>query len=269
MSKRKIVVRLFGGLGNQMFQYAFGRRVAIENNAELMLDVISGFRDDFYKRKYCLNNFLIKENFADKGDLPKLRIIHSESNKLYGKMIRYINKHLTFYNNYEVYERSIKYDKSIIKQYEKAYFIGYWQDEKYFKPIEEIIRNEFVLRSEMNDESKKTAEEINSYESVGIHLRKQLNIYKKKYVDLPLDYYLKAIEHIGKYYENIKLYIFSDSPVWAKENFKSKFPLHFVTHNSDINNHEEMRLLSYCKHQIIANSTFSWWAAWLNKNEKK
>lgn len=277
MNQKKIIVRLFGGLGNQMFQYAFGRRIAIESGSELKLDIISGFRGDFYKRYYSLDNFFIKENFADKDDLPKFRIRHSESNKFHGKIIRFINKHVPFGRNYEIYEKTLNYDKRIVKPYTKAYFIGYWQDEDYFKPIEEIIRKEFIIKHIIQGENLKLAEEINSCQSVGIHLRRLhgtsnghvLYSHKNKYGDLSLDYYSKAIEFIGRNFENIKLFIFSDSPDWAQNNFQTKLPIRFICHNNDSKNYEDMRLLSLCKHQVIANSSFSWWAAWLNSNKNK
>jgi len=272
-----VIVRLFGGLGNQLFQYALGRRIAIEKKMPLKLDIKSGFKGDFYGREYSLYHFNICENFAETKELPKFRLPHTESVKLNGKLIRFINRLLPFNKGFEIHERSFKFDKSVFEKRDKYYLIGYWQNEKYFDSIRDILLDDLTLKVPLSNKSLDVSKLISSSNSVGLHIRRYQGNIKNSTLSkhqnihgiLSLSYYKNAIELMTKKLEKPHFFIFSDDHEWVLENFPFQVPHTFVFHNSDKKNYEDLALLSYCKHQIIANSSFSWWAAWLNRNSNK
>ena len=264
-----IIVKLKGGLGNQMFQYAFGRIVALESNSVLKLD-ITGFKDDkVFGRKYSIACFNIIKNIATEKDLKKLKILTGKS--YISKFIRLAIKIKPYYSRYVIYERKThKYDSRIFqKKYQNVYFDGYWQNEKYFKDIEDIIRKEFILKETLKNGNLNLANKIQDTNSASIHLRKYDDIPEDDMSMLSLNYYHKAVKYLSERFNNLHFFIFSDNPEWAKKTLKLSCPTTFVEHNKNDKDYEDLRLMSLCKHQIIANSSFSWWAAWLNENTDK
>lgn len=271
-----IIVKLKGGLGNQMFQYALGRRIALENNISLKLD-ISGFKHDVvYGRKYGLNYFNIIENIATEKDLKRATTLKSKN--YIGKFRRLITKMKPYYKRYMLYEQQqFEYDSKVIRKFRDFYIDGYWQNEKYFKDIADILRKEFTLKAKVEGKNIKLAERIRQTTSVGIHFRnyafvnsagklnnKDISIFGMK----SLEYYHNAVEYIRTKNSNLHLFVFSDDTNLAKRIIKLKYPTTFVS-ETDSKDCEEMQLMSLCKHQIICNSTFGWWAAWLNKKPDK
>lgn len=243
-----IITKLIGGLGNQMFQYGVGRRAALANNTELKLD-ITGYekQEGITPRRYTLNIFSIQADIA----------YDEEINKLKGK-----NRGLL----------SLFY-KKILKNNSNNYLEGYWQSEKYFKDIEKIIRKEFTFKHKPGVINQKMVDRIKNCNSVSIHIRRGDYIVDKKTNQVhgicDSDYYRRAIEYVTGKIKNPHFFIFSDDPAWAKQNFYPKFPCTYVSHNTGKKDYEDMRLMSLCKHNIIANSSFSWWGTWLNENKNK
>ena len=167
----------------------------------------------------------------------------------------------------------LTFHSEILNLPNNVYLNGYWQSEKYFNNIEDIIRKEITFKKEPNDLNKKHIDKIISANSVSVHIRRgdyMNNPSTKKKLGLCSDeYYFKAINYIAENIENIHFFIFSDEPQIAKNLLeKIKHPKTFIYNNND-NGSEDLRLMSYCKHNIIANSSFSWWGAWLNKNNNK
>ena len=150
-----------------------------------------------------------------------------------------------------------------------AYLMGYWQSEKYFQFIEAIIRADFVFKQAMSNSNQLIANQIEQSNAVSLHVR------RGDYANNPLtaathglcsmDYYMQAIQHIGECVYEPNFFIFSDDIVWVKENLKINFPCFYVDGNYGEESYNDMRLMSLCKHHIIANSSFSWWGAWLNQ----
>ena len=172
-----------------------------------------------------------------------------------------------------VVERQHEYRPLDLSGYQSSvHLIGYWQSEKYFKHIAREIRQEFCLRDAPTPENQRLLRCIATSESVGLHVR------RGDYVTNPqaaafhgtcgTEYYNKGIQFIANSTREPKLFIFSDDPVWAKENIKPDLETTFVSHNGDAP-WEDLRLLSACRHFIIANSTFSWWGAWLAPHGEK
>ena len=151
--------------------------------------------------------------------------------------------------------------------------MGSWISEKYFKDIEDIIRKEFTVKVPQTGRNRETAEMILNSESVSLHVRRGDYVtspeYREIYDICNLGYYERCIKYITDRVKSAHFFIFSDDSEWAKNNLKIPFPTTFVGHNNDKTNYEDLRLMSQCQHNIIANSSFSWWGAWLNANPGK
>ncbi len=270
-----VIVGLAGGLGNQLFQYAAGRRLALKNNVPLKLDNISWFPRDFYQREYSLKYFSIVENFADRGNcFPGLL------GKYKRKLLRKSNQWIEFSRRRYIEESASAFDKRLfdLRVARKIYLKGYWQSEKYFKDIETELREDLRFREEHDAANIELAKKICDTEAVCVHVRRLLGV--RNHED-PLDpshtksnfvcdeYYKHAIDRILSKVDRPHVFVFSDYPSWAKENIKVDCPVTFVTNNDGTKDYEDMWLMSQCKHFIIANSTFSWWGAWLGGYAEK
>lgn len=267
-----IIIKLIGGLGNQMFQYATGRRAAYINKTELKLDT-SWFNnpEGAIKRDYLLNVFNIKEIFASKQEIDKLKGKNKNLLVLFNKKFSKITK--PYYKQSCVVQRFFHFNKNILKVSNNIYLQGHWVSEKYFKEIEEIIRNEFIFKDKPDKANQKMISRIKNCDSVSIHIRRGDYVTDQKtnqfHGIIDLNYYFRSIEYITSKIKSPHFFIFSDDLQWAKQNLHLKFPCVYVNHNIGKKDYEDMRLMSYCQHNIIANSSFSWWGAWLNKNSDK
>ena len=266
-----IIVKLIGGLGNQMFQYAMARRIAYVHNVPLKLD-ITGF-NNYNKRDtprtYELKHLNIIEDFASKTEIDKFK-----TKKGFAGLISSFKKNSRpYYKRAYIREKSKSFDPNMLQVSINAYLEGYWTSEKYFSDIEDLIRREFTVKHKPDTINEQLAQTIRVFEAVSLHVR------RGDYVSNPqanrfhglcsLEYYYKGIDMLVEKLENPHFFVFSDDPKWAKKNLNIEFPAKFVTHNGPEKNYEDLRLMSLCKHNIIANSTFSWWGALLNKNPEK
>lgn len=261
-----IIVKLIGGLGNQLFQYALGRHLAHIHETELKLDV-AGF-ETYKLHSYSLDKFNIVENFATKEEIKKFIKYRKKNGRIW-----FLYNRLIADESMYVQERQFNFDPRVLRSKNSAYIDGFWQTEKYFKAIEEIIRKEFTLKTKISDYSAQIAGYINNANSVSIHIRRgdyATDEKTNKYHGLcSLEYYHEAIKEIAKKIDKPHFFIFSDDPEWAKKNLILDFPATYVDGNKSDKNYEDLYLMSLCKHQIIANSSFSWWGAWLNQNKNK
>jgi len=267
-----IITRLTGGIGNQMFQYAAGRRLAVKNNAELKLDV-GVFKNytDGTPRKYNLRAFNIAENFASEEEIRKLKNSKESALSLIKKKIGFKTSSLK--GKRFIAEKHFHFDPEILSLGNSVYLEGYWQSEKYFADIEDVIRKDFTVKIPPSEENQKMTEKIQSENSVSLHIRRGDYVADKKTNQFhgccSLDYYAEAAKIIGKKISNPHFFVFSDDIAWAKENLKLDYPMTFADINDDEHSFEDMRLMSLCRHHIIANSSFSWWEAWLNSDPEK
>jgi hypothetical protein len=257
-----IIVKFNGGLGNQLFQYATGKQLAIKNNTELKIDVTHFTGVDPIYRKYDLAPFNIEEKFASVNELEKF--IKKGVNKIIEKVLPYYKRSVITYKGYD-------FDPNILKVKNNSILDGYWQSEKYFKDIKDIIRKEYTLKYDPGEKFKEIIDIMSSCDSISLHIRRGDYLsgkFSKIYPTLPLKYYYNAISELIKKVPNPHFFIFTDDAEWAKENLNLKYSMTFVSglHYKD---HEELILMSNCKHNIIANSSFSWWGAWLNSNPEK
>ncbi|MEW5961408.1 MAG: alpha-1,2-fucosyltransferase, partial [Chloroflexota bacterium] len=261
---------LVGGLGNQLFQYAAGRRLSVLHQTPLKFDI---FAFKYYEgREYNLKPFCIQEAFATPDEVAK---ITGTDKKGLARFLFRVGKRLKPYYRRPVFsEPHIRpYDPNILKTLREIYLDGYWQTEKYFIDIQDVIRRELTVKIEPDPQSREIAEEIIRTNAVSIHVRRgdyvsssQIN---KVHGFLGLDYYRQCVRLIIEKVTNPHFFIFSDDPAWVVENLRLDYPTTYVTHNDASRNYEDLRLMSLCKHNIIANSSFSWWGAWLSSNPPK
>jgi hypothetical protein len=261
-----IIVRLIGGLGNQLFQYATARQLAFINNTQLKLD-ISGF-ETYKLHAYSLQNFKIQEGFATLEEVAKLK----PKGFLSKIILRIDARHRFPWRSWKI-ERHFHYDPHVLTLRGNIYLDGYWQSERYFKHIENIIRQELVVNTDLDSKNMATAQHIEATQSICLHIRR--GDYASNPVTLQLhgvcslEYYLAAANRIANGIDDPHFFIFSDDPVWAEKNLKLPYPYTLVSHNKADKNYEDLRLMSLCRHFIIANSTFSWWGAWLSSHPDK
>jgi len=267
-----IIVKLHGGLGNQMFQYAIGRKLSLLDKTELKLD-LSFLLDrtphsNFTYRDYNLNIFNLKIELATQEEI-NLFINYLDS-KIKRKIYTYL---FLGRNNKYIDEKQFTCDPDIFKLTGNLYLDGYWQTEKYFNDIKNILYNDFTIKIPQDEKNQEINKTIKNTNSVSIHIRRGDYIENKQIYNVhgicDLDYYYNCINLFLKKLKDPHFFIFSDDHRWAKENLKLDCPLTFVDHNDASKNYEDLRLMSQCRHNIIANSTFSWWGAWLNQNADK
>lgn len=258
-----IITKIYGGLGNQLFQYATGRAISKHFNTELALDITSF--ETYNLHKYGLDNFNINQKIASKNEIAKYI-----DNSILGKIVRKIS-HLSSRKYY--HEKTILYDKNVFLTSGNIYIDGYWQSEKYFLSIKDILLQELIAKNILSGENEKIADQIKNSQSISLHIRRgdyvSNLITNQKHGTCGLDYYEAAIQFIITKANHPHFFVFSDDPSWVIENLKINHPTTYINHNGVENNFEDIRLMSLCNHNIIANSTFSWWGAWLNKNENK
>lgn len=263
-----IITRLIGGLGNQLFQYALGRHLADIHRTELKLD-ISGFQT-YTLHKYSLGVFNIAENFATDEDVERLTArkagaLEKLHTGLFGRKPKRASTHIRE-------KKVFRFDKRILKSPDNVLLEGYWQSEKYFKAVSDILRKEFTVRSPQAGKDKEVADVMASKEAVCVHIRRGDYVTNEKTREVhgvcSLNYYSRCMDRMSETIKEPHFFVFSDDPRWARENVKHACPVTIVDHNNADRNYEDLRLMSQCKHYIIANSSFSWWGAWLNASEE-
>lgn len=264
-----ICVQLIGGLGNQMFQYACGRALAAKHQTDILLDGtiinVKIPRQNYTVRYYELDIFPIRAKLASENQLSKFRPslfykITRKFRKLGGLPIKINPSYLV--------EEQLSYNETINKASSNCCITGYWQSERYFKTIEQIIRQEFTFQLPLDNKNEEIANRVGSTNSVSIHIRRG-DYVTSAHALCSLAYYQNAIEYFGQQIVEPVFYIFSDDPEWVNANLIIKFPTEIVMGNIGKQSYVDMQLMSLCRHNIIANSSFSWWGAWLNSNPDK
>ena len=255
-----------GGLGNQMFQYAAGRALSLHHNTELKLDITSLASGG--KRKYELDCFNVKKHAkVIKGN--QVSNLLNTPNRGFLHRVKKIEKTEQQFTQY--FEPHFNFDISFFEKPDHSYLDGYWQSEKYFNKNKDAILEELRFKIPLKGENKKIAAIIKNNQSVGIHVRRgdYISNYQTNQFHgvLGLEYYNQAINMICERIPEPLFFLFSDDVTWAKENIISNYPINYISHGN--RGFEDMHLLSLCSYHVIANSSFSWWAAWLNNNPDK
>lgn len=263
------IIKFNGGLGNQLFEYAFGLAVEDYYKEDVYFDVSNyNLKNNVNSsRPFLLDKFNTHVKFAPKRQRKKCinenSRLKNQINKLFGKDI-FVEK-----SNKIIEKYSYIYDKSMFADKKDIYFEGFFQSEKYFKHLREKVLNDFKLKEPLDKNNQEFLERIKNSNSVSLHIRRGDFLISDYYLKCSLEYYQNAINYIAQRDNNICLFVFSDDIKWVKENLKTDFELIFVDINKDINSFFDIELMKNCKHNITANSTFSWWGAWLNENPNK
>jgi len=254
-----IIVKITGGLGNQMFQYSLGRALSIKLDCELVLDVT--FYPSQELRKYELDKFNISARFATTEEL--IRVGAGES--LISKVVHKLKLEPMIYPLYIKEKESMKYLKTIDKCIKGSYLDGYWQNPDYFKKYKDILLKDFTPVTNMSVIMNYWADKIKNSKSVSIHIRRGDYINNNQTNSVhgicSLEYYKKAIDVFDDNDDSISYYVFSDDIKWCKENLGFMKKCFFVDDTTDPV--DDLMLMGLCEGNIIANSTFSWWGAWL------
>lgn len=256
INKKKIYLRMIGGLGNQLFSYSYARSLAEETGRKLVLDITTGFTNDPYKRQPRVKSFLVRYSEALIFDKIKFFLT-----KLLPKTSALILNYL-YCKEFDS-RRFQSCDLEDIKGVKILFIEGYFQSYLYFGKYNELIKDEIKLNIKKSPEIIDLSEKIADCNSVSIHLRRI--DYDSK---LDIQYYIDAIELIKKKTKNPHFFIFSDDIQWCIENLFFLKQKTFITHDSK-DEVVDLWLMTQCKHFIIANSSFSWWGAWLAKFDNK
>ncbi|OGR35006.1 MAG: hypothetical protein A2051_10340 [Desulfovibrionales bacterium GWA2_65_9] len=264
-----IVVRLQGGLGNQMFQYAVGRALALARGVELVFDLSALAEDPL--RSYALGDFQLAARLARPGELARLRsplayrLMRLSSGNPAGRaLLRALGLPVLYEERASTHAPEVAYLPG------HSLLVGFFQSERYFESIAGQLRQDFSLPRPLTPASALLAERINACESVSIHVR------RTDYVDNPETcamhgvltpaHYTHCVELLSGRIATPEFFVFSDDPDWAEEHIRPGFPTTWVRPRPGASDTEDLVLMSRCRHNILANSSFSWWAAWLNPN---
>ena len=264
-----IIVKLMGGLGNQMFQYAAGRSLALRLNTALKLDLsfLEGNQTGNTPRTFALNCFAIN---ADKAPCRETAIMKGKRTTLLGAIVARCTQKTCRYTVFR--EKQFNFDPTFFSLKDNVYLEGYWQSERYFKDIKGNILEEFRFMPPLDGLNLALAEEIGEVDSVSLHVRRGDYVTDKNTSEMhgacSLEYYQIAVERVTQSLKDPSFFLFSDDPEWVADNIKLRYPTKYITHNVG-REYEDLRLMSLCKHHIIANSSFSWWGAWLSANHEK
>ena len=266
---RMIIVNCIGGLGNQMFQYALGRALSLRRKVPFCLDAADF---DWYElREYQLEKFFsLKAALASPSEVRKVLGFRALP---WARKLLLKKRFQAFRGKKLIIEPQIAYWPPVLEAPEDCYLIGHWFSEKYFKDFEDVIRADFSFKTPLSGLNAELGAQARASASVSVHVRRG---------DMANDpatlavhgvcspgYYRAAAAHIAKSVENPEFFVFSDDIQWAKENIALGPRCRYIDHNKGEDAHNDMRLMSLCRHHIVANSSFSWWGAWLNPDPRK
>lgn len=267
-----IYIQLNGGLGNQMFQYACGRSLSLKNATKLYLDVKMLNNNKVNTtdtiRSFELGIFNIRKTETRINNFKKTSFLFFKI--LNSLTIKFgLNRIQT--SKYFV-EREFSYNEGINSIGKESFISGNWQSPLYFQSYESIIREDFKFPMLSSLNNIMLLKKIKNTNSVSIHIRRgdYLNSQTHKTHGIcSMEYYSRATSYISETQSDPVFFIFSDDIKWVKANLSLEFETYYVSENKDENSYIDMQLMSECKHNIIANSSFSWWGAWLNSNPSK
>ena len=265
----KIVARMKGGLGNQLFCYAAARRLAVVSGAELVIDDHTGFiRDHQYQRRYALDRFAIPCRKADAAE--RLEPVE----RLRRGALKFLSRRRAFADRRYIEQEGLAFDPRLLalRPTGTVYLDGLWQGEGYFKDIEAIIRQDLRIEPPGDPANLQMSDRIRRQEiSVAVHVRWFTGPGAGEADNAAIEYYGDGLALMQARMPRAHYFVFSDNPEAAR----TKLPLPadrftLVSHNpGDEAAHADMWLMSQCQHFVIANSTFSWWSAWLAANPEK
>jgi hypothetical protein len=264
----KVICRIKGGLGNQLFCYAAARRLALVNNAELVIDDVSGYKRDIrFRRKYALHNFNISARKATATE-------RLEPFERYRRGLKkWFSRRKSFLERQYVEQQGHDFDERVLdlKVNGTLYMDGYWQSDKYFEDVEQTIREDLRIIAPTDALNLRLADEIRKTNAVALHVRWFDAPGSPLNQNVSIDYYNRAIALMDEKATSPQFFIFSDDSDAAREKLSlPKKRTKFVSHNRGGDKaFADLWLMTLCRHFVTANSTFSWWGAWLGGDKEK
>jgi hypothetical protein len=250
-----VIVRLRGGLGNQLFQFAAAYSLARHHNAELKSDLYTYTKHPL--RKYELHHFNVQLPEATREEVHQFtgsnvidRYLNKKSNYFYCPKV-FAQPHYHFYEDF-------------FSLPDPIYLSGYWQSEKYFVNVADKIKEAITGSIKLDTRNEELISTIRSCNSVAVHIRRTDYKPGSFFQPMPFDYYQRALKFIGERISSPRYFIFSDDIVWSRRQLSYLKDATFIDHNKGDDSFKDLLVMSACRNQVIANSTFSWWAAWLN-----
>lgn len=260
-----MIIRISGGIGNQMFQYAFKKQMDYISNSKNTIDI------RFYNGNNIHNGYELNKVFnIDDETYDGIIKAPSEVHPIIYRVLYRLGKRFYVTKKYAMEVLIDYYEKFNNFSGEKFYLDGYWQSEEYFKDVENEVRNAFEFPCFNETSNIELNEKIRYENAVALHVRRGDFLENSKFVCLgKTDYYQQAIRYIYKEVSSPLFIVLSDDIEWCKKNLDLKENSIFVDWNKAEKSFRDMQIMSICKHCIIANSSFSWWGAWLNRNPEK
>ncbi|MEN9919663.1 MAG: hypothetical protein RL662_2099 [Bacteroidota bacterium] len=262
-----VTVILSGGLGNQMFQYAAARALSLSCDTSLVVDLYKlQKKTSATSRIYQLDVFsadpvVVSSTLKNKLIIKSFNYLRHPTIK--GRLFSYLK--LFADKGAQYYDDQFRY----LHGYETLW--GYFQNENYFRKYTDTIRHDFTFKQPLNARNAEISTMMEATNSIALHIRR--GDYTNPNSNLPvldIDYYKRAIRHINNKIENPAYFIFSDDVEWVKANLDLlPYKHQYITWNTGNDSYIDLQLMTCCKHNIIANSSFSWWGAWLNGNPAK
>jgi hypothetical protein len=286
-----IVVEISHGLGNQLFQYAAGRRLAHQRGTVLKLDTSYYYAGSF--RKFGLDQFNIRAERASWRDIARLcpketlrrtavALWPRPSKRIPLQLLRAAGLESPYVKRFEspevyagyplmigrvVSERHYHLEPEMLQAPDNVALSGYWQSYKYFEDIEPLIREEISFRTPPDETNRQWIERLQGCESVSLHVRRGDKLVLEDVYGTSLEFCHRAMDFCKARLAHAQFFIFSDDWKWVSENLPENDEIVHVRHNTA--DYEDLRLMSNCRNNILASSTFSWWGAWLNRNPQK
>jgi len=285
-----IIAHLSGGLGNQFFQYAMARQISIDLGVELRLDLFS-YRSD--RLRACgLGHFRINAGTASWADVfrlcPWMAVSRLAPRPLYERSWLVLNRlglkplcrsrvgesfastsQKKLFHRHVMAERQTTFDHEVCLCPDDRLIVGNWPNERYFKRIRSRLLHELELKLPPSARDQEILEQMKVGESTAVHVRRGDKVGNPTFKATSAEYCRKAMEEARKRLHNPRFFIFSDDPEWIASQIAPNADVMIIDHHAPDQVHEDFRLMRACKHQIIASSSLSWWAAWLNENPDK
>ncbi|RYZ23530.1 MAG: alpha-1,2-fucosyltransferase [Chitinophagaceae bacterium] len=256
-----IAIQLKGGLGNQLFQYAAARTLAIRQHTEVLLDT-SHYRED-QLRDFDLFHLNVKARIATASQIDEIRPTGTVGRAL---------SHIAPYRFKRIYQQPFyHYDAGFVRLRGPVYLKGYFQSEAYFRPVAAEIRRELTFRELPLPQIQALGARLRQEQSVSLHIRR--GDYKnpetlRVHGILPLEYYRAAVKRITDSRPDARFYVFTDDLEWVRQHLAMPEAM-LVSGEITKTHFEDLYLMQHCRNHILANSSFSWWGAWLNPDKEK
>jgi len=270
-----IVIKIQAGLGNQLFQYATARALSLKLNTELKVD-ITFYNEAKNRNAYRLDKFNLPISVANETEIQSIKN-RTNIPFLFKVLKSFGIKVSPYYKKTHIFDGTINSMRILSNNtFHNYYLDGWFGNEKYFIEFSDIIKSDILSNLELKISNQSLIKNIKENNSVAVHIRRGDYLTNNYFHVLPKEYYIKAINVISRKIKNPVFYFFSNDPDWVKKEFSNITNAKFIEHNSvadtDFSTNGDIAdlvLIKECRHQIIANSTFSWWGAWLNQNPTK